>query len=442
MKKYFIALVIISALAVFVNYAPQALAGVVFSNIKISAIENGIAKLEWTTNEPTRAIINFGEKSDNLDRETGYGAYDYRHESTLAGLKKNKTYYYKITAIDKLQNKAESFTQSFSTQGMKSEEIVKPVFMEQKVLQVINEAAALSWTTDEETKAIVYYRAESEKSPRQAGYGRFDRYHEIFISGLKPGNKYYAEISAQDRSGNKNSRSVSFYTSGHKEKIPNLEILDIKPLSFDSGLISSRDAMIMWRTNFVSKSYIVYGDNANNIRKRVDASNFLSLEHQARLTDLEPGKTYFFKISAYGSFFNRSATTKVMSVTAAPLAKKIGNGSLVKGSGYKVYVISGAERLWIETADVFNKLGYKWNWIEKVDDSVLSQYKEGKKISNAKVRPNGTLIKYPNSVAVYLLENGKKRPFSSAGAFIKRGYSWDRIIVVPKEERYRDGEYL
>jgi len=425
-----------------INDIQKALAIVKFSNMGVSEIENGMAKLKWNTDQPTMGTVRFGEKPDNLDREMGYGLYDCLHEFFLSGLKKNKTYYYKITAVERSQEKTESFVQSFSTAGMKKEETTEPVFTGKKVLQVINKSAAISWSTNEETTAVVYYRAESEKTARNAGYGKFDREHELFLNGLKPNEKYYIEIAAKDKSGNQASAFLSFNTSDYKEDISDLAVLDIKPLSFEEELVSSRQVMIMWKTNFVAKSAVYYGDSPNNVKKKIDASVSLRLDHQARLTDLEPSKTYFFKIYAYGSFYKKSATAKIMSFTTAPLRKKIANGSLVKGSGYKVYIIKGAEKFWIETAEVFSKLGYKREWIEKVDDAVLNEYKEGKKISSSKIHPDGALVKYANSAAVYLIENGKKRPFSSADAFIRQGYSWDRIIIIPKSEKYKDGEYL
>ena len=76
------------------------------------------------------------------------------------------------------------------------------------------------------------------------------------------------------------------------------------------------------------------------------------------------------------------------------LKKYLVNGSLIKGSGYKVYTISGNEKFWIENPTVFNGLGYKWNWIKTIDDTLLNEYIEGSSISTIKKHPNGTLIKY------------------------------------------------
>ncbi|MCK4891568.1 MAG: fibronectin type III domain-containing protein, partial [Candidatus Pacebacteria bacterium] len=187
---------------------------------------------------------------------------------------------------------------------------------------------------------------------------------------------------------------------------------------------------------------IKYGTAPGKYKYKTVVSKSRQLDHQAVLTSLEPDTTYYYKITADSSFYKKKKITSEMTFKTKPLAKKIPNGSLVKGSGYKVYVISGNEKLWIESADVFNKLGYGWDWIQTIDNVFLNEYKEGKSIKKTTSHSDGTLIKYSDSHAVYLIENRKKRPFSSAEVFIRKGYDWNRIITISKKEKYKTGEYL
>ncbi|NCA80124.1 MAG: hypothetical protein EOM76_08075 [Sphingobacteriia bacterium] len=57
---------------------------------------------------------------------------------------------------------------------------------------------------------------------------------------------------------------------------------------------------------------------------------------------------------------------------------------------------------------------------------------------------DGEIIKADNSPAVYLIENGKKRAFSSGEIFEKLGYQWKSIIIVPEKviNLYNDGEAI
>jgi hypothetical protein len=425
-------------------YSSQAAVSFEFGNIQVSDIENGIAKIKWSTpGERTRGMIYFGESLDNLNRYTGYSLYDYYHEIVLSGLLKNKTYYYKIAAIDMSENQEESFVQNFSTRGMKKDDLIKPQFIEQKVVQITNNAVAIFWMTNEETNAIVYYGTEKEGLKKTAGFGGFQKEHELFIYKLSPGTKYNLRITAKDRAGNEvNGQFFTFNTNNYVGNGPDLSIYSIKPLSFDEELIFPRRAVIMFETNLISKSIIQYGIASGKYKYKIIVSEFRNRNHQITLPDLEPDTSYYYKITAYDSFNGKKIITSELSFITGSLKKKFANGSLVKDSGYKVYVISGSEKLWIETAEVFNKLGYKWDWIERVDNAILREYKEGVSIKKTNTHPDGTLIKYPNSGAIYLLEGKKKRPFSSAESFLRKGYSWDKIIIIPVGERYNTGEYL
>ena len=420
----------------------EASANVKFSNIEVYEIKDGTAKLKWATDQPTKGIVYFGNSPDNLDRYIGYSLYDHYHKTVLTGLQKNKTYYYKIVAIDKAQNKTEAFLQTFSTKGMKKLETTRPRFVEKKILQVISDAAALSWTTSEKTNATIYCGVDPDSLNKKAVYKSYDKKHELFIHKLKPETKYYLKIVAKDKSGNKASAFLVFNTHSRTKTAPDVTIYKIEPLSFDANMIFPRMAIVKFKTNLVAKSVIYYGSKSGKHKHKVNISTSRQLNHQIRLSDLEPSTTYYYKIKAHGSFHKKSTTTKEMSFTTRPLTKQFTDGSLVKGSDYKVYVISGNSKRWVKSADIFEKLGYKWDWIQTISGVLLNEYSEGKNISSAKSHPDGALIKYHDSDAVYLLENNKKRPFSSARAFLRRGYSWNKIIMVSKKEKYKTGDYL
>ncbi len=435
---------IIAVIFFSTGYGYQAMSFAEFKNIEVYDIENGVAKIKWfTPNWQTRGIVYFGENPDNLNRYTGHSLYNYYHETSLSGLQKNKTYYFKIVAIDRSGNQEESFLQSFSTKNMEKEELVKPRFEEEKILQVINNAVAVSWITNEDTRAVIYYGTVGEGLKKTAKVRQFQKEHELLIHRLKPGTRYSLKIVAEDRSGNKtNGRSFTFNTSDYKDDGPVLSILNVSPLSFDEKLIFSREIVIKFKTNLVAESMIQYGTVSGKYKEKEIISESLQRDHQIILRGLDPETTYYYKITAHDSFNRGKKITPEMTFTTKTFKKKFVNGSLVKGSGYKVYIINGNEKFWIESAGVFNGLNYKWSWIQTVDNVFLNEYKEGKSIKSSKSHPNGTLIKYPDSHAVYLIENRKKRPFSSAESFISKGYSWNRVMTISEKEKYRTGEYL
>lgn len=435
---------IISTMSIIAGtaFVPKASAAVKFSNINVSEIENGSAIVKWKTDIETKGMIYYGENANLLDKKMGYSLYDYDHELLITGLKKNKTYLFKIVAINELEipQETESFSQTFSTKGMKKEESNPPIVLEKKIIDVVSNAIALGWTTNEKTTATVYFREESEKSYRAIGYAKLDYYHEKVISGLKSGKVYYIKITAADAFGNKSTEYL--YTNTRTGKTSELKIFDIEPLSGDEKLVFPTSITIKWKTGRITKSFISYGKNLNKLSAKVDdLSPVRKTAHEIRLTELDPDSLYYYSITATDAFSNKS-TTKTMSFRTQLPRKKLRSGSIVRGSGYKVYIIDGETKQWIKTADIFSKLGYKWSWIEPIEDYLLNDYKEGTAVSSAKIHPNGTLVKYPDSAAVYLLENGKKRPISSADTFNRMGLDWSRIITISKREAYKTGEYL
>ena len=415
-----------------------------FKNIEVLNIEDGKATIKWVTNNDTKGIVYFGDSVDDLSRKTGYSRYDQRHEIILTGLEKKKIYYFKIVATDQAQNQKEAFVQSFSTKNMKRTELVKPVFLEQRVVQTTSNATVLFWKTNEETNANIYYWNDSlgADKAKRIGVRNYAVSHESFIHKLEAGERYYFRIEAKDRSGNMSSKYFVINTHDYDDKGLVLKVSNIKPLSFSEGNIFSRRVEIEFRTNLAAKVHISYGTVSGKYRKKSVVSKLSSLNHQITLRDLEPNTTYYYKIITSSGLYKKKFNSEEMSFTTAPLASKLKSGTLVKGFDYKVYVINGNEKFWIETGEIFSGLGYKWNWVQTIDNIYLNEYKEGKSIKSTKSHPDGTLIKYPNSYVVYLIENRKKRPISSAESFIRNGYNWDRIITVSTREKYRTGKYL
>lgn len=57
---------------------------------------------------------------------------------------------------------------------------------------------------------------------------------------------------------------------------------------------------------------------------------------------------------------------------------------------------------------------------------------------------NGELLKSSDGPAVYLIENGKRRPFLTGQVFEELGYQWKNVITVPRKiiDLYSDGDFI
>lgn len=102
-------------------------------------------------------------------------------------------------------------------------------------------------------------------------------------------------------------------------------------------------------------------------------------------------------------------------------------GSLIADRD-KVYVIEQGMKRPIASPEVFLGLGYKWNNIFKPSDFVLNLHPTGSIVSDINQIPNGSVV-FSEGTGVYLIENGKKRPFSTPYTYLSR-YRWNDLIKI------------
>lgn len=307
-------IIILTILAMLVSYTSPLLAQTYMSNIELYDMQNGQAKLRWDTTEATQAMVYWGEIENSLDRFHYYTEFDSQHLITIYGLQKDVTYYFKIIAINRGGARTESFVQTFSTKDMV--DTVQPEFREREIIQTTRDAAVISWTTNEETKADVYYGTLLYDLNKKAGHG-FAKYHELIVEKLDYGYTYYVKIIAEDRAGNKNILFMDFKAAGPfaMGKEAELKIYNIEPQSFDAELIDSNAATIMWRTNLAAKAKIHYGTESGKYNKHLELNdNKRGLEHEIVLADLEPNTTYYYKVEAHDSLYRKREESREMSL--------------------------------------------------------------------------------------------------------------------------------
>ncbi|MDD3190512.1 MAG: hypothetical protein PHI66_02365 [Candidatus Pacebacteria bacterium] len=103
------------------------------------------------------------------------------------------------------------------------------------------------------------------------------------------------------------------------------------------------------------------------------------------------------------------------------------DGSLIRGSDDKVYLIENSQKRWITSPQAFSENNYRWEDIKTVSDDEINSYTEGANISASTVYPDGTLIQ-GDGPKVYLIKQGQKRWITSPQAFGRHGYFWSSIV--------------
>ncbi len=116
-------------------------------------------------------------------------------------------------------------------------------------------------------------------------------------------------------------------------------------------------------------------------------------------------------------------------------------GALVKTvNDARVYFLLNGKKYWVSSEEVFNKLNYKWTWVEDIDQRLLNKYPNGGEMKTIIHHLDGTIVKYAGSSRVYVLVNGKKKHIPNEASFNALGYRWDRIVTIPDSEVYLDEE--
>ena len=97
-------------------------------------------------------------------------------------------------------------------------------------------------------------------------------------------------------------------------------------------------------------------------------------------------------------------------------------GTLLKGSGPKIYHIVDGAKLWIPSEEEFLALGFAWSAVKNVDDRYLSQI--------ATAPQDGSLLKERSTPKVHLVLGGCGFAFSSEESFTNLGYKWADVRTV------------
>jgi hypothetical protein len=105
------------------------------------------------------------------------------------------------------------------------------------------------------------------------------------------------------------------------------------------------------------------------------------------------------------------------------------DGTLLKGSLPAIYVINGNKRRLIPDEATFKALGYKWENVETVSDRVISSIPELPPLTGRIVFQDGTLLK-GSSAAIYVISSGRRRLIPNARTFDALGYKWDSVQQI------------
>jgi Fibronectin type III domain. len=177
-------------------------------------------------------------------------------------------------------------------------------------VQPANDHAVIRWRTDKVSASSIKYGTSQNNMSQEQKISGGSRDHNVTLTGLQPGTKYYFEIlsrngqvrktgefttegssSASNSNNGSNSSNGSSASSSGSPHTDNVQILDgPRPQN-----VTPNSATIYWRTDDVAASDVKYGTDPNNPSQRAFERGG-SREHTAELSNLQPGQTYYYQI--------------------------------------------------------------------------------------------------------------------------------------------------
>ncbi len=291
----------------------------VISNINVSDITAGSAKITFMTNENTTSTINYGTTS-SYGSNIADNVMKTNHEMSLTGLSANTTYHFQVRVRDADGNVISSDDMNLKTAAT---DTTGPVISGAAVSDINNNSVKISWTTNEPSTTKVQFGTTTL-------YGRsvtsdvLTTSHSITLPNLAGATTYHYRLISTDSSGNTTTTNDStFMTLANDTTSPVISNASVSS-------INSTGATISWTTNESATTKVEYGTTTSY--GTVINPSGMTTDHNVVLSGLVPNTTYHYKITSRDASGNTISTSDATFMTSAdstaPVISNISVGSL------------------------------------------------------------------------------------------------------------------
>lgn len=247
--------------------------------------------------------------------------------STLAFVDLNviagSTYYYRVRAADNVDNiGGASGIVSKSAQGNYA---LPPQIVVQPTITTGSDQAIVKWATSRDSTSFVYYGTNPGDLAQSKGSLELKTDHNLMISGLEPLTLYYFRVQSfdNDRSYKLNDAYSQIGTFRTTEAA---KIYDVT-----TNNITSNSAIVSWRSTIPTQARLEYGTSLQYGFSLNDEATSYSSSHSMKITGLDSGVTYHFRVASKTEFgnnirsddytFETIARPQVSNVRFQPLAE-------------------------------------------------------------------------------------------------------------------------
>ncbi len=257
--------------------------------VAVSISDQGV-QIEFTTDEDAELSIEFASGED-VPLLVQRAERVRRHAIALTNLESDTRYSYRIILSDAAGNTVTKPDQSFKT--LAAPDRSAPVITSGPVVTTrLHDQVVVEWNTDEAGDTEVRFGT----TPDYGGIvSSMDDVlsHRVRLTNLIPETGYHYTVCSTDASGNGPACSgdLSFATlSTPDTESPTITAAPVVRNRTDAS------ADIAWSTNELADSFVEYGPDPNYGLSTGSAEH--RLQHEVRLTNLEPNTTYYYRIAS------------------------------------------------------------------------------------------------------------------------------------------------
>ncbi|MCJ8269002.1 MAG: fibronectin type III domain-containing protein, partial [Psychrosphaera sp.] len=154
----------------------------------ISQLGDSEAMIQWLTDEPSSAVVLYGETAEALTMQTSAAVPKTFHRVPLTQLKSDQTYFYQVITTDTTGNSATSAVQSFTTKSAGQAAPLTYVEIPQ-VLQVTDTSMTFGIRTNRAATSQIACKSETGDVHQIATNGSAKQ-QQVILAGLTAGFNY------------------------------------------------------------------------------------------------------------------------------------------------------------------------------------------------------------------------------------------------------------
>lgn len=276
----------------------------------VSDIGTTSARINWVTNEMTRAQVAYGT-STSYTTETGWSAgVNTVHSHLIAGLSANTVYHFRISVKDMAGNMASTSDMTFTTVSVTPPtDTTAPTISNVAVGSITQTSATITWTTSESTQAKMAYGTTTPYAVETGFSSSFSSGFTQVLSGLTASTTYHFSITAKDAAGNMASTSDMTFTTA---AVPPADTTPPVISSISAGSIASTTANVTWTTNELATSKVYYGTTTPLSLSGASflADSSLVTSHTKSLSGLMASTTHYYVIESQDGVGNIATSTE------------------------------------------------------------------------------------------------------------------------------------